>query len=529
MKKTITILAAIAAITAWSAAYADVLRMAYSSAPRSVDPYPFGGATTAAYKEHIYEALVAHDDSPLLATGWTWNSPTSLTVNLRKGVNFHNGQPFTARDVVYSACRMMNLIDGKRNLLTSSMGPLTDVVAVDDHNVRFEMANPYPLWIQKMKFLSILPTSGASVPDGPIKYDAQGDCGITAYPTRDDFENGDAAIGTGPFKHVSFDKEFAKMERNDDYWGKVAQWEGVEITSVSNSGARFAGLLAGDYDLIENPTAEDITALSTNDDYTFTGKPAWRTMFIVLNVSPDGASGVSAADGSAPLADIRVRQAMSLAINREAITNRLLGGSATVANQFAPAYRAGAPKMPELKYDPERAKELLADAGYTDGFTIAFNAPSDRYPSGTRVAQAIAQYWSRIGINVELKTQPWSVFAKARRAGELGVFLYGWGHPQGPAQMISFAFASRNTELGLGSSNYSNYASKAFDTAIQAWAVEPDQAKADAYVADAMVAAMNDLPGIPIYYTHSLWAHRSDLTVDGRQDERTSSFMVSKN
>ena len=179
--------------------------------------------------------------------------------------------------------------------------------------------------------------------------------------------------------------------------------------------------------------------------------------------------------------------------------------------------------------DPEKAKKLIAEAGYADGFTIVFNAPSDRYPSGARVAQAIAQYWSRIGINVELKTQPWSVFAKARRAGELGVFLYGWGHPQGPAQMISFAFASRNKALGLGSSNYSNYASKAFDAAIQAWAVEPDQAKANAYVADAMVAAMNDLPGIPIYYTHSLWAHRSDLTVDGRQDERTSAFMVSKN
>ena len=529
MKKTFTTLAAVAALTLGGAAQADVLRMAYSSAPRSVDPYPFGGATTAGYKEHIYEALVGHDDAPLLATGWTWNSPTSLTVHLREGVEFHNGQPFTARDVVYSACRMMFKIDGKRNLLTSSMGPLTDVVAVDDHSVRFEMANPYPLWIQKMKFLSILPASGADIPDGPIKYDAEGDCGVTAYPTRDNFENGDAAIGTGPFTHVSFDKEFAKMKRNDDYWGEASEWESIEISSVSNSGARFAGLLAGDYDLIENPTAEDITALESNDDYTFTGKPAWRTMFVVLDVNPEGANGVTAKDGSAPLADVRVRQAMSLAINREAITERLFGGNATVANQFAPAYRAGAPEMPALEYNPEKAKNLLAKAGYADGFTLTFSAPSDRYPGGTRVAQALAQYWSRVGINVELNTQPWSVFAKARRAGEMGAFFYGWGHPQGAAQMISFAFASRNKELGLGSSNYSNYASEAFDTAIQAWAVETDDAKANGYVADAMVAAMADLPGIPIYFTHSLWAHRSDLSVEGRQDERTSAFMVTKN
>ena len=267
MKRTLTTLAAVAAVAMGGVAQADVLRMAYSSAPRSVDPYPFGGATTAGYKEHIYEALVAHDDSPLLATGWTWNSPTSLTVHLREGVKFHNGEPFTARDVVYSSCRMMHKIDGKRNLLTSSMGPLTDVVAVDEHNVRFEMANPYPLWIQKMKFLSILPASGADIPDGPIKYDAEGDCGITAYPTRDDFENGDAAIGTGPFKHVVYEKEFAKMVRNDDYWGEASKWEGVEISSVSNSGARFAGLLAGDYDLIRLHVAESSITLKDGSSF----------------------------------------------------------------------------------------------------------------------------------------------------------------------------------------------------------------------------------------------------------------------
>lgn len=525
MKKLLAAVVAVAALS--GAAQAEVLRMAYSTAPRSIDPYPFGGATTASLKEHVFEALVGHDDQPLLASGWTWTSPTSLTVDLRQGVTFHNGAPLTARDVVYSACRMMYKVNDKRNLLTSSMGPIADVVADGDHTVRFEMKNPYPLWIQKMKFLSILSASGGDVPEGPIQYDAEGDCGITAYPSRDDFENGDAAVGTGPYKHVSWTKELAVMTRNDAYWGDAAIWDGLEISAVTNSGARMAGLLAGDYDLIENPTTEDINALSGNGDFDFTGKPAWRTMFVVLNVSQDGAPGVEAADGSAPLSDVRVRQAMSLAINRDAIVDRLFGGNASVANQFAPAHRAGAPEMPMLEYNPDKAKALMAEAGYADGFRMVFNAPNDRYPNGARVAQALSQYWSRIGIQVELNTQPWSVFAKARRAKEMGVFFYGWGHPQGAAQMISFAFASRNRDLGLGSSNYSNYASDAFDSAIQAWAVETDDDKANGHVRDAMVAAMADLPGIPVYYTHSLWAHRSDLQVDGRQDERTSAWMVS--
>lgn len=525
MKHTLAALVAAAALA--GGAQAEVLRMAYATAPRSIDPYPFGGATTASLKEHVYEALVGHDDQPLLATGWTWTSPTSLTVNLREDVTFHNGQPMTARDVVYSACRMMFKVNDKRNLLTSSMGPINDVVAEGDHTVRFEMKNPYPLWIQKMKFLSILSAAGGDVPDGPITYDANGDCGIAAYPTRDDFENGDAAVGTGPYKSVSWTKELAVLTRNDGYWGTPAKWDGLEISAVSNSGARMAGLLAGDYDLIENPTTEDVNALKRNDNFDFTGKPAWRTMFVVLDTSGEGAPGISADDGSAPLSDVRVRQAMSLAINRDAIVDRLFGGNASVANQFAPAYRSGAPEMPVLEYNPEKAKELLAEAGYPSGFKMVFNAPNDRYPNGARVAQALAQYWSRIGIEVELKTQPWSVFAKARRAREMGAFFYGWGHPQGPAQMISFAFASRNKDLGLGSSNYSNYASDAFDSAIQAWAVETDDDKANAHLKDAMIAAMADMPGIPVYYTHSLWAHRADLQVDGRQDERTSAWMVS--
>ncbi|MEM9247669.1 MAG: ABC transporter substrate-binding protein [Pseudomonadota bacterium] len=529
MKKSLITLGVAAALALPAAAGAETLRMAFSSAPRSIDPYPFGGTPTASLKEHVFEALVAADDSPLLATQWEWTSPTSLDVTLRDDVTFHDGGAFTARDVVYSACRMMYLIDGKRNLLTSSMGPVADVVAVDDHTVRFEMKAPYPLWVQKMKFLSILPASGADVPDGPISYDDQGDCGITAYPARAEFEAGDAAIGTGPYTFVRFDKSGeADLAKNPNYWGGAPEWDAVEIRTIGNAGARLAGLLAGDFDLIENPTTEDLPGLEANEDLTYTAIPSWRSIFLVLDVNPEGAPGVTAADGSAPLADLRVRQAMSMAINREAITSRLFGGEATVANQFAPSYRTGAPEMPDLAYDPEKAKELLAEAGYADGFEIDLFAPSDRYANGARVAQAVTQYLSRIGITVNLKTEPWSVFAGKRRENELGIFLYGWGHPQGPAQMISFAFASRDAELGLGASNYSNYQNDAFDDAMRAWAIETDDAKANALLGDAMRVAVADLPGIPLYYQHTIWAHRADLEVNGRQDERTSATTVTR-
>ncbi|MBO6792216.1 MAG: hypothetical protein JJ894_17005 [Dinoroseobacter sp.] len=529
MKTTLSILALAAACAMPNIASAETLRIAFASAPRSIDPYPFGGTPTASLKEHVFESLVAADDSPLLATGWEWTDPTTLEVSLRSDIAFHNGEPFTARDVVYSACRMMYLIDGRRNLLTSSMGPIEDIVAVDDHTVRFEMSSPYPMWVQKMKFLSILSASGGDVPEGPIQYDNEGDCGITSYPTLAEFESGEASIGTGPYEFVRFDKSGeADLVRNDNYWGETPEWDAVEIRTIGNAGARLAGLLADDFDLIENPTTEDLPGLTANDELTYTAVPSWRSIFLVLDVNPEGANGVVAADGSAPLADQRVRQAMSMAINREAIADRLFGGEATVANQFAPSYRAGAPELPALEYNPERAVELLAEAGYPEGFAIDFYAPSDRYANGARVAQAVTQYLSRVGITVNLKTQPWSVFAGQRKDGELGVFLYGWGHPQGPAQMISFAFASRDKDLGLGSSNYSNYQNDAFDAAMRAWAVETDEAAATEYVGEAMSIVMEHMPGIPLYYQHTIWAHRADLTVVGRQDERTSAMTVSR-
>ncbi len=529
MKTKLSILAMTALLALPGVASAETLRMGFASAPRSIDPYPFGGTSTASLKEHVFEALVAADDSPLLAEGWAWIDPTTLEVKLRTGVTFHNGAPFTARDVVYSGCRMMHLFDGRRNLLTSSMGPIDDIVAVDDHTVRFEMKSPYPLWVQKMKFLSILSASGADVPEGPIQYDNQGDCGIASYPTRADFEGGKAAIGTGPYEFVRFDKSGeADLVRNDDYWGGTPEWDAVEIRTIGNAGARLAGLLAGDFDIIENPTTEDLPGLTASKDLTYTAVPSWRSIFLILDVSPEGAKGVVAADGSAPLADPRVREAMSLAINRQAIADRLFGGEATVANQFAPSYRTGAPELPALEYNPKRAAELLAEAGYPDGFSIDLFAPSDRYANGARVAQAVTQYLSRIGIKVNLKTQPWSVFAGQRKEGDLGVFLFGWGHPQGAAQMISFAFASRDKDLGLGASNYSHYHNDAFDAAMKAWAVETDEAKAAEYIAEAMSIVVKELPGIPLYYQHTIWAHRADLDVKGRQDERTSAMTVTR-
>jgi len=528
-KKTVCIAGICTALMAGSV-YADTLRMAFQVSPSTIDPFKSSASATASLNEHIYEGLVSRTNDKLLATSYGWTDDTTLVVNLREGVKFHNGADFTAEDVVYSACRMMYRVNGKKNMLTSALGPVADVVALDDYTVAFKTVGLYPILIQKLKSLSILDSGDADL--GPaLKYDNTGDCGITRYPTKAEFESGKYANGTGKYMYESFSVTGdADLVRNDDYWGNPGNWERVEIRSVENSGARMAGLLAGDYDLIENPTGEDLLALEGNSAFAYSSEPSWRSIFLILDAGSDVAPGVSASDGSNPLKDKRVRKALSLSIDRATIVDKLFNGNATVASQFAPSYQVGADSsMPDMMYDPELARQLLAEAGYADQISIDLRMPSGKYQNGTRVGQAIAQYWTRIGIQVNLVAEPWSVFRKGRSARELGVFMYGWGHPQGPAQMISYAFGTRNKELNLGGSNYSNWSSQDYDAAMTAWAVETDEAKAFEYNQKAMRIAVEELPGIPLYYQHSTWAHTSDISVAGRPDERTFADMASKN
>ena len=510
---------------------AEKLRMAYAASPVTVDPYRSSTAPSGSMNSHIYEGLLARTNDMLLATKFTWETPTRLVVDLRENVKFHNGADFTARDVVYSTCRMMYRVNGKNNVITNSLSPVTDVKALGTNKVVFETVKPYPLLVQKLKYLYIMSAGlGTDVPQN-IKFDAKGDCSIKAYPTTADIESGKAAIGTGAFKLKSFVKNgTTKMVRNDNYWGQKSDWTELEISAVTNNGARLAGLFSGDYDLIVSPSLEDIEAVKNKKGFDYVTTPGWRSMFILMDVGVEKAAGVEAPNGKNPLNDVRVRKAMSMAIDRDAIVNRLLGGQGTVAKQLSPEYMNGAETgLPKLEYNPTEAKKLLAAAGYKNGFKLELYLPTDRYPNFTRLSQVVAQYWSRIGLKVDLKPQPWSVFSKTRKAGDLGAWMYGWGHPQGFTQMIIYNFPAKDKALSLGGHNhYTNYKNADVNKLMKKWAVQTDTNVADKYGREAMKRIVNDMGAIPLYYEHLSWAFRDGLTVKGRPDGFTGAKMVTK-
>lgn len=531
MKKILTTALTATAVLG-STAYADTLRIAYDSDPRTADPYRSAATTTGSMNSHIYEGLVSRKGDLLLGTEFTWVTPTKLIVELRKGVKFHNGADFTARDVVYSTCRMMHKVNGKNNVITGSLSPVTNVYTMGSHKVVFETVKPYPLLFQKLKYMYVFTASlGTDVPK-EIKFDTKGDCGIGGYPTTKEVEAGHtkAGVGTGPYKLTSFVKGgTTKLIRNNNYWGKKPTWDNVEISAVTNTGARVAGLLAGDYDLVVSPSIEDMDTLKNKSGFDVATTPEWRSMFILLNMA-DNAPGIKLVNGKNPLQDVRVRKAMSLAIDRNAIVNRLLGGNGTPAKQFGPEYMPGAKTgLPALEFNPEKAKKLLAEAGFGKGFSFDFYLPSDRYPDATRLAQVVAQYWARVGITANVKPQPWSIFSKTRSGKKLGVWLYGWGHPQGFTQMVIYNFPTYNKDLNLGQHNkYTNFSSAEVDKWMTKWAVETNAEKSDELGRKSMVAIMNEMPAIPIYYPHLTWAFRDGIKMMTRPDGYTTALDVVK-
>jgi peptide/nickel transport system substrate-binding protein len=232
---------------------------------------------------------------------------------------------------------------------------------------------------------------------------------------------------------------------------------------------------------------------------------------------------VRAPNGKNPLQDLRVRQAISMAIDRKAITQRIMDGAATPAYQFLPDGMFGAlPHAPELKYDPAAAKQLLAQAGYPDGFSMTLAATNDRYINDAAVAQAVAQYLSRVGIKTDVNAMTRSVFFPQRAKREFSFAMGGWGSDTGEASsFLTYWVTSLDKERGLGTSNYGGFSDPEFDKVFRQAITTVDPAQRDKLLQQSVRRALEQLPSIPLHFESSTWASRGDIDYEGRADQLT--------
>ena len=495
------------------------LRIAVGGAFTSMDPHYHTLTPNNAMNKHVFDRLVDTDENfrlrPGLAESWAPVGDTAWEFRLRRGVTWHDGTPFTAEDIVASFARVPAVRNspGSFVIYTRSVQRLE---VVDDHTIRMHTAAPYPLMPNLMAGLPIISRKVAPGTD-------------TA-----EFNSGRAAIGTGPYRLVSYSPgSQAVFERNPDYYGAPQPWSRVDYRVIPNDGARIAALRAGDVDVIDAVPTRDVETLRSVPALSIASQPALRNIFLYLDHARDAPPGVSGPNGEAlahsPLRDNRVREALSIAINRPAIVRQVMSGHASPSGQFLAAGVMGHdPGIAAPGFDTARAQRLLAEAGFPNGFRVVLAGPNNRYINDEQVLQAVAQMWSRIGVRVDLQAMPSNVYFARSARDEFPIGLSGWGTSSGePDSPMVALIASKDPARGRGTSNRSGYASPEFDALLDRALTTIDPAPREELYRQATRVAMRDHAIIPLHHQVNIWASRRGVKVIARNDEETYAMSMS--
>lgn len=508
-------------------ALAQSLIAGFASEPSSVDPLYHNLGPNNATRKHMFEALVGEDENlgivPMLAESWeTSEDGLTWTFKLREGVKFHDGGDFTARDFLYTACRIPN-VPNSPSSMAGFIKRADTIEAPDDMTVQVTTPAPYPLLLTDFASFGVISAS-ANGHEGPVTYSKDGCAGIDSYLDSSAYNDGTATIGTGPYKFVEFvPGESVVMARNDAYWGDAPHWEEITIRPITNEGARVAALLAGDVDVIEKPPVQDLERLEADPNVAIVQGASSRVIYLHFDHEGEPSPMIEGTDGKNPLKDVRVRKAISLAIDRPLIVDRIMGGLAVPARQLVPDFMLGVdPSIPLEEPNVEEAKRLLAEAGYPDGFTLTIGSPNDRYINDSKIAQAVAQMLTRAGIKTDVDAVTASVFFKRRNNYEFSLYLAGWGSSgAGMASPLRALVASQNKDKGLGGTNRGRYSNAELDAVIEEAlaTVEPETHLALLQKANNMV--VDDVAILPLHFEVTPWALKAGLTMTPRADQHT--------
>lgn len=507
-----------------SAVMAADLKVGMNAEPSAIDPHYHNLGPNNAMAQNIFSRLIEQDEkqrlNPGLALSWKPIDDLTWEFKLRKGVKFHDGTPFTADDVIFTFERAPNVPNSPSSFGTYTKGKTA--VKIDDFTVQFKTKKPYPLMPQDVSNVSIISVKSAK------------------GATTADFNSGKATNGTGPFKFVKWvPGDVIELTKNADYWGAKSEWDNVTIKTIKSGPGRVAALLAGDVDFIDNVPPTDISRLKKEANIQLSQGISNRVIYLHMDQFREDSPFATAKDGSKiknPLLDVRVRRAISKAINRDLIVDRVMEGVAVPAGQLLPdGFFGVSPNMPPEKYDPDGAKKLLAEAGYPDGFKLTIHGPNDRYINDAKIAEAIAQMLSAIGVETSPVTMPKAVYFKrasrggANKSPEFSFVLVGWGAGTGEASSpLKSLLHTYDKSQGFGSSNRGRHSDPATDKMIEdALATVDDKKRSDLLIKATELAVGQRLGIIPLHYQVNTWAARKGISYKARTDERTVLNLVS--
>lgn len=503
--------AAIGAAMPSASAWAEDLSIALGSSITSLDPHFANNSPNKAVARHFFEALIAFDPDtnlvPALATSWKRISDTEWEFKLRPDVKFSDGSTLTADDVVVSFERAPAVPNSP-----SSLGLFTrsiaQVKAVDPSTVVIETKYPDPLLPHMVPEILIIPAELKNAETG-------------------DYNSGKSMVGTGPFVFQAYTPgDRLIMKRNENYWGDKPDWDKVTLRFITNEATRVAALLSGDADLIEN-VSPNLMDRVKGGNFSIVQSPPALPVYIGLDVGRDETPFVKAKSPDAgantnPLRDKRVRQALSYGIDREAISEKLMQGTTAPAGQMLNSSLFGAsPNVTAPKYDPEKAKQLLAEAGYKNGLTLTFHGPNDRLTNDSRVVQAIAQMWNRIGIEAKAEVMPWSVYFPQTGKREFSLYLISSGAISEMGTALNSVVVTHDPKNRRGVNNRGRYSNPEIDELVNTSFQTLDDDKRRAMLEKASELAFEEMPVIPLYFYSFSIASKKNIVYKPRMDQFT--------
>src|SRR6266702_492296 len=471
------------ATLAISPASAQTLRYANQGDLKSLDPYTLRETTTIAHHAHVYEGLVTRDRDlktvPALAESWETPEPTRWRFHLRHNVKFHNGDPFTADDVIFSADR----VRATGSNFTSIIPPDTKFVKLDDYTVDVVLTSPNPILISQW--------DGWFMMDKKWSEENNSVAPTPASATTPSFaslhEN-----GTGPFfieSHQPGVKTVFKV--NPNWWGKPEHnLTEIDFTPIASSATRVAALLSGEVDVIEPVPIQDIERVNASGTAKVLNGPELRTLFLGMDELRDELL-YSNVKGKNPFKDIRVREAFYKAVDVELIKTRVMRGLSTPSPlMIAPQLFALSKHCARPKFNPDVAKKLLIDAGYPDGFEVTMDCPNDRYVNDSAICQAVVGMLARVGVKVDLLAQPKAqYFAKVLKPGgyQTSFFLLGWtpGTLDSHNVLYDIMGCRDDPKSSRGEANLGGYCNKQLDELTDQVLQESDAAKRDLLIKQA--------------------------------------------
>ena len=491
-------------LVAGSAAAENVVRIGQRGDALTLDPYAQAEGPTFTLLSQMYEPLINFDADlqleGILATSWEAVEPTRWRIELREGVSFHDGTPFTSADIVFSITRAQQT----HSDYSPFVDHITEVIAVDDHTV--DMITDVPLPLLPQDLTNILIVSEAWMVEHNAVAVQNFSAGDENYAVRH-------TNGTGPFELEIREQDIRTvMTRNEDWWGLAEEGahnvDRAIFLAISNDSTRIAALLSGEIDVVTEPPLQDLRRIERTGGFKLEEVAQVRTVFLGMDQASAELRS-SNIEGANPLADVRVRRAMYQALNMDAIQSRIMRDRSEPAGMLIAPGINGYNEAQDVRFDfdLEAARALMADAGYADGFSIRLDCPNNRYVNDEAVCQAVVGMLAQIEVDVSLEAIPKTLHFPKLERRETDFYMLGWGPGTMDSQdVFTYLYATG------GLWNVGEYSNPEMDALIEAGTSEFDVALRSEILHQVWDIAVEDVVYLPLHHQVLVWAMRDHIS-----------------